>query len=177
MLFPFQNQFAAIFGPRLCPIGCPKKLFCWILQYPLDYHLWTPHLTIFGVPKYTPQIPYLAYLGTYLSVPDMVKWGVPEKILQNAVQTRWPFVNRTPQSKVMTNLIFGWFPHCNYNIKLKSAGGFCLLIYKFKTFCGVFIHHLAALVQKNCKIKKKVFWDTLMQIDTFKRLQNALVCQ
>ena len=25
-----------------------------------------------------------AYLGAYL-----VKWGVPEKILQNAVQTRW----------------------------------------------------------------------------------------
>ena len=32
---------------------------------------------------------HLAYLGTYLGVPNMVKWGVPEKILQNAVQTRW----------------------------------------------------------------------------------------
>ena len=32
---------------------------------------------------------YLAYLGAYLSEPNMVKWGVPEKILQNAVQTRW----------------------------------------------------------------------------------------
>ena len=29
--------------------------------------------------------PYLANLGA----PNMVKWGVPEKILQNAVQTRW----------------------------------------------------------------------------------------
>ena len=30
---------------------------------------------------------YLAYVGTYLGAPNMVKWGVPEKILQNAVQT------------------------------------------------------------------------------------------
>ena len=26
--------------------------------------------------------------GAYLGVPNMFKWGVPEKILQNAVQTR-----------------------------------------------------------------------------------------
>ena len=45
----------------------------------------TPHLTIFGEPKCEPKYAYLAYLG----VPNMVKWGVPEKILQNAVQTRW----------------------------------------------------------------------------------------
>ena len=40
-----------------------------------------------------------AYLGTYLGVQNMVKWGVPEKILQNAVQTRWSQVNRTLQLK------------------------------------------------------------------------------
>ena len=33
--------------------------------------------------------PYLAYLGAYLGARNMVKWGVPEKILQNAVPTRW----------------------------------------------------------------------------------------
>ena len=33
--------------------------------------------------------PYLAYLRAYLGASTMVKWGVPEKILQNAVQTRW----------------------------------------------------------------------------------------
>ena len=33
--------------------------------------------------------PYLAYLGAYLGAPNMVKWGVPEKILQKAVQTCW----------------------------------------------------------------------------------------
>ena len=30
-----------------------------------------------------------AYLGAYLGARNMVKWGVLEKILQNAVQTRW----------------------------------------------------------------------------------------
>ena len=30
-----------------------------------------------------------AYLGAYLGAPNMVKWDVPEKILQNAVQTHW----------------------------------------------------------------------------------------
>ena len=29
-----------------------------------------------------------AYLGAYLSAPNMVKWGIPEEILQNAVQMR-----------------------------------------------------------------------------------------
>ena len=35
-----------------------------------------------------PEAKY-AYLGAYFAAPNMVKWGVPEKILQNAVQTRW----------------------------------------------------------------------------------------
>ena len=35
------------------------------------------------------QRPYFAYSGAYLSAPNMVEWGVPEKILQNAVETRW----------------------------------------------------------------------------------------
>ena len=30
-----------------------------------------------------------AYLGAYLGAHNMVKWGVPEKILQNAVQICW----------------------------------------------------------------------------------------
>ena len=45
--------------------------------------LWTQH-------GYIMQIwPYLAYLGAYLGATNMVKWGIPEKILQSAVQTRW----------------------------------------------------------------------------------------
>ena len=62
----------------------------------------TPHLTIFGAPNYAPE--YAKYgqiciFGAYESAPNMVKWGVPEKILQNAVQTHWPCVNRTPPVK------------------------------------------------------------------------------
>ena len=39
---------------------------------------------------------------------------------------------------------------------------FCLLAYKFETFCGVSIHHLAAMDQKEklIKIKKKGFFGT-----------------
>ena len=44
-----------------------------------------------------------------------------------------------------------------YNIKLKSAGGFL-----FMFFCGAFIHHLAAMVQRTLQNStKKFFWDTL----------------
>ena len=49
----------------------------------------TPYSTIFSALKYAPRRLYLAYLGAHLSGPHIVKWGIPEKILQNAVQTRW----------------------------------------------------------------------------------------
>ena len=42
----------------------------------------------------------------HLNMPNMVKWGVPEKILQKAVQTCWSYVNGTLQSKVMTKSNF-----------------------------------------------------------------------
>ena len=35
-----------------------------------------------------PNMAKYAYLGVYLGARNMVKWGVPEKILQNAVRTR-----------------------------------------------------------------------------------------
>ena len=44
-----------------------------------------------------------AYLGAYLGVPNMVKWGVPEKILQNAVQTRWSLVKSYDQIKFLAD--------------------------------------------------------------------------
>ena len=76
-----------------------------------------PHSPISDAPKYACQVrqicqiqPNTAKYGiwrAYLGEPYMVKWGIPEKILQNAVQTRWPCVNRTPQSKVMTKSNFG----------------------------------------------------------------------
>ena len=39
------------------------------------------------VPKYA-KYGKICIFGAYLGAPNMVKWGVPEKILQNAVQTR-----------------------------------------------------------------------------------------
>ena len=47
----------------------------------------TPIFTIFGAPKYVPKYAYLAKYA-YLGAPNIVKWGVPEKILQKVVQTR-----------------------------------------------------------------------------------------
>ena len=47
--------------------------------------------------------PYLAYSGAYLGAQNMVKRGVLEKILQNAVQAE---LNRTLLSKVMTKSSF-----------------------------------------------------------------------
>ena len=32
-----------------------------------------------------------------------------------------------PSLKLWPNLVFGWFPHCNYNVKLESAGGFLFI--------------------------------------------------
>ena len=43
------------------------------------------HSSILVMAKYAKY----AYLGTYLGAQNMVEWGIPEKILQNAVQTRW----------------------------------------------------------------------------------------
>ena len=59
-------------------------------------------------PKYVP------FPLNWTPLPNMVKWGIPEKILQNAVQTRWSLVKRAPQ-KLWPNLIFARFPHCYYN--------------------------------------------------------------
>ena len=59
--------------------------------------------------------------GAYLGAPNMVKRGVPEKIVQNAV-LRVDFASMGPPSqKLRPNQIFDWFPHCNYNIKLEMV--------------------------------------------------------
>ena len=51
---------------------------------------------------------------------NIVKWGVPEKILQNTVQTRWSRVNRTLQSRIMTKSHF-WPDRPNQVIPSKYA--------------------------------------------------------
>ena len=50
----------------------------------------------------------ICIFGAYLGAPNMVKWGVPEKILQNAVQRRWSFRSIGPFSqKLWPNKLFG----------------------------------------------------------------------
>ena len=45
---------------------------------------------------------------------------------------------------------------------------FSLWVLKFESFCGVFIHHLAALFQKELQNSSKKNWDTLMiNVDFF----------
>ena len=57
-------------------------------------------MTIFGALKCVPKYAKYGIWGAYLGVPNMVKQGVPEKILQSAVQKRWPFVGRTTPQRV-----------------------------------------------------------------------------
>ena len=56
-----------------------KNFFFIIIEY---------YLPILGVPKYVLLIPYLVYLGMHFNALNMAKWGIPENILQNAVQMR-----------------------------------------------------------------------------------------
>ena len=68
----------------------------------------TPNWPYFARPNIRLHMPNMAKYAkyAYLGVRNMVTWGVPEKILQNAVQTHWSKVNRTPQSKFMTKSHF-----------------------------------------------------------------------
>ena len=51
--------------------------------------------------------------GTYFGEQNMVEWGIPEKVLQNAAHIR---INRTPCQKSWPYLISTQFLHCNYNV-------------------------------------------------------------
>ena len=49
------------------------------------------------------NVPYqiFGYLAIWQGVPNIAKWGIPEKSIKNAAQKRWPQVRRTFHSKVM----------------------------------------------------------------------------
>ena len=64
---------------------------------------------------------YLAYLG----LPNMVKWGIPEKILRNAVKSRWPCVNKNPQSKVLAKSSKNFIVATQIDLLVHSAGFVC----------------------------------------------------
>ena len=55
-------------------------------------------MTIFCALKYVPKYAKYGIWDAVLGALDMVKWGIPEKILQNVVQTRFQkliFVKRS----------------------------------------------------------------------------------
>ena len=81
---------------------------------------------------------YIAALGKYLSAPNMVKWGIPEKILQNAFQTRWPCVNRTPHSKVMTKSHFR--PISSLDLQCKAKKCWRIFVYRSLNFKLVVVY-------------------------------------
>ena len=83
---------------------------------------------------------------------------------------------RPPRQKFWPNPMFGWFPHCNYNVKQKSADDFCFLVYRFETFCGVSIHHWRLWSKNNSKIKKKFFWDSLLYTMDFWVIKRKWKC-
>ena len=74
-------------------------------------HFWLPFQEyptepyIFNSQKFTHKI-YLIQLHTVFGASNMVKWGSPENIIQNAVQqTRLPYGNMIPQSTVKTKRV------------------------------------------------------------------------
>ena len=77
----FHRRF---FSLNACSaLGCPqKKVRSLVRNYPSGFHRLVSHQNMAKYAKY-------AYLGAYLGTGSMVMWGVPEKILQNAVRTRW----------------------------------------------------------------------------------------
>ena len=68
----------------------------------------------------------------------MVKWGIPEKILQNAVQMRWCLVNMTLLSKVMTKSHF--WP--DRPIVIKVVAGADLWVFNAETILCHFLTKL-----------------------------------
>ena len=84
----------------------------------------TPHLTIFGslkyVPKYAEYAKY-AFLA-HIWVRQIWSSGVSLKRSCKMLFRRIGLRSIGPSSqKLWPNQIFGRFPHCNYNVKLKMA--------------------------------------------------------
>ena len=98
-----------------------------------------------------------AYLGAYLGYPNMVKWGIREKILQNVAQTHWPWVNRTAQSKVKIESHFAWFLHFNYNVRRTGCG-----ITRWIYFSAIFLFLLPLIdnlqLLKQLQVFLRTFW-------------------
>ena len=55
----------------------------------INWEIFQQHLELCPNMSIMAKYAKYAYLGAHLGAQNMVKWGIPEKILQNAVQTRW----------------------------------------------------------------------------------------
>ena len=102
VIFGYIWQYLTI-GEHSCPIWVEHRLNRVDLTYggtictPLDPSKMVPRVS--GGPQKGHFWPYLLYLGILRAAPNLVEWGIPEKIIQNRVQTHWPHGHRNPQSK------------------------------------------------------------------------------
>ena len=117
------------------------------------------------------QNPYLAYLAVFACVIERAKYGhvgCPWKDLarcsSDALTIVWMGL---PSQKLWPNLIFGRFPHCNYNVKVLAY--FCLLVYKFKT-CLVYLYTIWHLWSKNSREKKFFLEQPITHMHIFVRV-------
>ena len=76
-------------------------------------------------------------IGLNLGASNVAKLVIPGEILQNAVQTGWPCVNRTSQSKVVTKSHFWLNSHCNCNVKQSGSRKQFVGLQRWKSFRGL----------------------------------------
>ena len=81
-------------------VNASELHFAWSFQgVPTGPYLARPNLRV-KYHKIWPHLPYLAYVAYFRHIFRRAEYGwvgYPWKDLENAVQTRWPCVNRTPQ--------------------------------------------------------------------------------
>ena len=97
------------------------------------------HNSLRGIQKAVYFFLFGFQIYAYLGAPNMVKWGAPEKILQNAVQTCCIQVKRTVQSKVM--------PKSNFRLISRTTNPQCPF-----TFLMVIARQPLKVVQKAVKL-------------------------
>ena len=113
--------------------------------------------TIF-VHKYG-QIRQIRYFGAQ----NMVKWGVPEKILQTAVHMRWPCVKGTPQSTQQVRTKSHFWPISPLHLQCKTRNRWDNYIYvTSKMLKIVLLAHMTYIRTQKAIFRLLFFLDTLM---------------
>ena len=111
---PLQHRPAAPIWPSI--IGCPKKSPNFgILDTPLD-HIWRAQICIFGI------FGHIWHIWARIWARQIWSSGVSLKRSCKMQFRRVGLRSIGPSSqKLWPNQIFGRFPHCYYNVKLKMA--------------------------------------------------------